>query len=255
MVDGSVFPLPAIHTVAPLPSLFGLRYEDVRLTTADGQPIFGWYIPREQARAIVLIHHGAVSNRSTGASQYLLFHELGCTVFVYDYQGFGESWRLASLDTILPDADAALAYAQARATSNDLPIIVYGTSLGTLPTFVQASRNPAGLVGIIVEGSCVPQALPAWAFYLLGILPSPEAFLLIPQELDPETHAARVVLPKLFIQSREDHVTLFAGAEQLFNAAPDPKEFYETTGEHLLAIMADQNYRAVIAGFLDRMLK
>lgn len=254
IVDGGIFPLPAVHTLLPLPSLLGLRYEDVRLTTTDGQQVYGWYIPCEGARATVLVHHGAVSNRSTGASHYLLFHELGCAVFAYDYQGFGESWRLASLDTILPDADAALAYVQQRARDDGLPVVVYGASLGTLPTFVQASRGPAGVAGIIVEGSCVPQALPSWAFYLVGIVPSPEAALRIPQELDPETQVAQVALPKLFVQSRGDSVMVFAGAERLYHAAPEPKELYETTGEHLLAVLVDPNYRAVIAAYLDRLL-
>ena len=59
-----MFPLPVIHLVTPLPRQFGLEYEDVRLTSANGQTLYGWFIPAEQARATVLIHHGAVVNRS-----------------------------------------------------------------------------------------------------------------------------------------------------------------------------------------------
>ena len=68
-----VFPLPVIHLVTPVPTQLGLEFEDVRLTSANGQTLYGWFTPAEQARATVLIHHGAVVNRSSTYAHYVLF--------------------------------------------------------------------------------------------------------------------------------------------------------------------------------------
>lgn len=252
--DRGVFPLPTIHLVAPPPFQFGLDWEDIRLTAENGQTLYAWFIPAEQARATVLIHHGAVVNRSSTHAHYLLFHELGCHVFVYDYQGFGESLQLASLDTILSDADTALAYVQSRGREVAGPIILYGASMGTLPTFAQGARSPEGVAGIIIEGCFVPQELPPLAFCALGITPSPEAFLRIPDNLNPTLNAPRVALPKLFLQSRADDVTPLPGAEELFDVAVEPKTFQEVRGGHIEAVHVDAGYRGCLSEFLDALL-
>ncbi len=254
-VDDGLYPLPAIHLVFPLPSNVGLAYEDVHLTAANGQTLYGWFIPASEPRATVLVHHGAVANRSSGLSHYRLLHDLGCNVFAYDYQGFGESWCLATLATILPDADVALGYLQGRDQPDPPPIIIFGASLGTVPAFAQAARSPAGVVGVIAEGSCVPQNLSSYAFALMGMIPSPEAFLSFPGELSPEANVPLITLPKLFIHSPADSVSPIAGALTLYEAAVEPKQFAEVSGEHLLAIEFDaDNYRSIISSFLDQIL-
>lgn len=253
-VDGGVFPLPVIHVVSPWPSAFGLAYEDVQLTSPNGELLYGWYIPVDNARATVLIHHGAVANRSSTAAHYRLYHELGCNVFTYDYQGFGESPQIATLDTILPDADTALAYVQGRRQAGSGPIILFGASMGTLPTFAQAARNPDGVAAIVVEGCFQPPDLPSFSFYFLGITPSPEAFLHIPQALNPDANAPLVTLPKLFMQSRADTTTLFADAQALFNASVEPKTFHEVIGGHLEAVLLDPHYEDYVGDFLDQVV-
>lgn len=253
LLDGGLFPLPTIHLVFPMPSEYGLDYEDVRLASSNGQTIYGWFIPADGARATVLIHHGAVENRSGSAGYYRLFHELGYHVLIYDYQGFGESLWLATLNTILPDAEVALAHLQERNEPGTDKIILFGFSMGTLPALTQVARNPQGVLGVILEGSFVPQSLPVWSFYPLGITPSPEAFLNVPEELNPRLNAAQTTLPKLFLQSREDRVTPFSGAEELFELAAEPKHFEELAGKHIQAVEVDPNYRDYIAAFLEQV--
>ncbi len=253
-VEGGLYPLPAIHIVYPRPSDVGLAFEDVQLTAANGQTLYAWFIPAQNARAMMLLHHGAVANRSSGLAHCRLLHDLGCHVFIHDYQGFGESWALATLETILPDADVALSYVQQRNQASGLPIIVFGASMGTLPTFAQAARGPAGVAGVIVEGSCVPRVLPSFLFPVIGIVPSPEAFLNVPAELDPLANVPLITLPKLFIHPPNDTQTPIAGARELYAAAVEPKQFQEVAGDHLLAISADANYQAIIAAFLDEVV-
>jgi len=254
-VDDGLYPLPAIHIVYPSPGDVGLAFENVQLAAPNGQTLYGWFIPAAAPRATILIHHGAVANRSSGTAHYQLLHDLGCNVFLYDYEGFGENWSLATLAVVLPDADTALAYVQGRRQTDSLPIVVFGASLGTAPAFAQAARNPAGVVAVVAEGTCVPQDLSPYAFAVMGIIPSPEAFLSFPDELNPQLTVPQVALPKLFIHSPADTMLPIAGARGLYEIAVAPKQFEEVTGDHLMAVNADaEHYRQIWDSFLDQIL-
>ncbi len=244
LVDGGIFPLPTIHLVYPYPIQVGIPFESVTLTAENGLPIFGWWIPAENARATVLIHHGAVVNRSAHLSHYRLLHELGYHVFIYDYQGFGESFVLASLDTILDDANLALAHVQSRSGPGTDKIVLFGLSMGTMPAMAQCADAPERVVGLVLEGSFVQSQLPAFAYVLLGIQPSPLAFERIPPELDPVDHAPLVNMPKVFMHSLQDITTPISSSRQLFDLASEPKEFVELIGGHIDAVNVDPSYRA-----------
>jgi len=245
------FPPPTLNTLAPIPSWIGLSYEDVKLETSQEKPVFGWFIPAEGSKATVLIHHGAVTNRSFTFAHYSLLHELGYNVMVYDYQGFGENWNSANLNTILSDANTALSYLQQRTGSGTDRIILFGISLGTLPAIAQAASSPDQVVGVILEGSFTIEIIPPWSLLLAGIIPWANAIDHAPQELDPTQYIDHITIPKLFLQSREDLVTPFSGAQQLCDQAPEPKQFVELIGQHTLAVLHDPKYAEYLKTFLD----
>ena len=245
------FPPPTLNTLAPIPSWIGLSYEDVKLETSQEKPVFGWFIPAEGSKATVLIHHGAVTNRSFTFAHYSLLHELGYNVMVYDYQGFGENWNSANLNTILSDANTALSYLQQRTGSGTDRIILFGISLGTLPAIAQAASSPDQVVGVILEGSFTIEIIPPWSLLLAGIIPWANAIDHAPQELDPTQYIDHITIPKLFLQSREDLVTPFSSAAQLCDLAIEPKQFVEVIGQHTLAVLHDPNYAEHLKTFLD----
>jgi len=253
VVDEGVFPLPAIHIVFPTPDQYGLAYEQLELETPGGSTIFAWFVPAEDARATVLINHGALFNRSSYGGQLVLFHDLRCHVMIADYRGFGESFELARLDTILDDANVALEHVRRRSEPGTDRIIIYGVSMGTMPTLAQAATQSPDVAGVILEGVVQQQLLPAFAFQILGIAPSPEAFTRIPASLDPMVNAPLVTVPKLFIHSIADEVTPLTGAQQLFEASPEPKRFAQVTGIHGLSIYADPSYVKYMSDFLDEV--
>ncbi|MFH1419263.1 MAG: alpha/beta fold hydrolase, partial [Planctomycetota bacterium] len=245
------FPPPTINALFP-PSMFGVAvYEDVTFTTSQGHIVHGWFMPVENSQGTVLINHGAVSNRSGLFGHYTLLMQLGYNVFVYDYQGFGESYTQPSLDTILPDANAALAYLQQRTDPGTDRIVLYGVSLGTLPTIAQAVESPDNVVGIVLEGSFVPEFLPPWSMLLIGIAPWANAIANLPAELEPRQHVRDITLPKMFIQSQADTVTPFSGAELLFELAAEPKQFVETSGLHAAAWQDVPAFPDTLGAFLS----
>lgn len=255
-IEPGWFSLPAQKPIPFSPSVVGLAYEPIEFDGPSGHTIYGWFIPADDAPATVLINHGALFNRSALFSYYLALHDLGYNVMVYDYQGFGESPGFASLSTLLPDADAALDHLKSRSEPGTDRIILFGVSLGTLSTLAQAARAPDGVVGMILDGSFVPESLPPWSFVLVGVIPLPEVIERVAAEcaeLAPYRYIGQITLPKLFIQSPQDVVTPFFGADRLYELAPEPKQLVEVFGGHILPSILDPHYAEYLQRFLAQV--
>lgn len=255
-VGDGLFAAPAQNSILFTPDVLGLTFEHVELQVDSPAPhnVYAWFIPAEGAPGTVLIHHGSLFNRSAMFDYYSLMHDLGWNVFVYDYQGYGESLLQPSLESLLPDADAALRYVQRLGAAGSERTVLFGVSLGTLPTLAQAARNPEGVVGVILQGSFVPDLLPPKSFLLAGVVPLPEVIARLPSELDPYGNIGQSTLPKLFLQSPQDLTTPIEGARRLFDLAIEPKQFNEVFGGHALAPVFDLGFRKYVAAFLDEMV-
>lgn len=253
-VDGTGrFPPPAVNFLAPAPSWIGVPYEDLVLETTTGDSVHAWFMAAEAGKATVLLHHGAVTNRSATFPHYVLLNELGYHVLVYDYQGFGESYNTPNLDTILSDADAALTHLQQRDTPGTERIILFGLSLGTLPAIAQAGALPEDVVGVILEGCFLPESLPPMSLLLVGIVPWANVVDSAPPELDPTQYINNISTPVLFLHSREDFVTPFEGAQRLYDMASGPKQFIEVAGQHIMAVHQEPAYADMLETFLDSL--
>ncbi len=253
-VVNEILPMPVLGWVVPTPDFYGLPYENVRISIDANESIHGWFIPADGARGTMLIHHGAFFNRSFYSPQITLFHELDLNVMIVDYQGFGESIKPARIDTVLPDANAALQDLQLRDDPGTDRIVIYGVSMGTLPALAQAAESPAGVVGVIVEGVVQEETLIPFGFELMGIPATPDAFTRVAADLDPSRTVPGIGLPKLFIHSIEDAMTPYEGAVQLYNLAPEPKQLAPVVGFHGLSIVEDPTYSDQLDAFLTQLL-
>lgn len=249
IVDGQFKPYTFEELLSP--GLLRVEYEELELINNQGQPVHAWFMPVSNPAGTVLIHHGAVTNRSAAFGNYLFIRRFGYNVMVYDYQGFGENKNDFDLRSILSDADAALHWLQQSDRPGTERLVLYGVSLGTLPTIAQAAQHPDRVAGIILEGSFTADSLPAWAYLLVGLLPWTVDVEAAYPELNSKVNITRVAVPILFIQSRSDTVTPFAGAEQLYALARAPKQFEEVYGEHTTSWISDLRYARILKGFLD----
>ena len=256
VVEPGWFTPPAQKTLLFTPANFGLDYEPFETVAPAGYTIHGWFTPADGASLTVLINHGAIYNREAYISHYSLIHDLGYNVVICDYRGFGESPGAASLDTLIPDADAVLAYVRSRPEPATDRIVLYGISLGTWPTVVQASQAPEGVIGIVLDGSFERESAPATSYPGIGVIPTPdviESLYAAYPELDLALRVTQVHLPKLFIHSPQDTITPLIGAERLFELAPEPKQWCEVYGGHMLSCVLDPDYAACVAAFLDEL--
>ena len=88
----------------------------------------------------ILYLHGRNKDLSDCEPTATLLYNQGYTVFVIDYRGYGKSTNRISEETLLQDAEAAYTYL--KTVCPDLPLTIYGESMGTAMAIWVASHHP-----------------------------------------------------------------------------------------------------------------
>lgn len=238
------FPTRELETT---PDAQGLAYRDVEFRARDGVRLHGWLVPREGARGTLLFCHGNTGNVSHRLDSVRIFHELGLSVLIFDYRGYGRSAGRPSERGLYRDARAA--WEHLTRTEGEAPerIVVFGRSLGgAVAVDLAAQVRPAGL---IVESSFTSAAelgarLHPW-------LPVRQLARL---RFDAAARIRAVRCPKLFVHSRDDEVVPYGLGLRLFRAAGRPKEFLRIRGGHNDGfLVSGQHYRSGMAAFLGSL--
>ena len=72
------------------PANIGLKYEEITLKTKDSVNLSAWYVPARDERGVVLFCHGNAGNISHRLDSIRIFHDLGLSVLIFDYRGYGK---------------------------------------------------------------------------------------------------------------------------------------------------------------------
>jgi fermentation-respiration switch protein FrsA (DUF1100 family) len=129
----------------------GIEYEDVTFSAADGTRLHGWYFPHRSPRAAVLHCHGNGGNITGRIEVARRLHQLGASVLLFDYRGYGRSEGRPTEAGVAQDARAARALLAERAGLEETEIVVLGRSLGGAVAVELAARD--GARGLILESS------------------------------------------------------------------------------------------------------
>lgn len=213
-------------TLEASPASMGLDFEDVRLTTRDGVSIHGWFVPSAAAlRRVLLFCHGNAGNISHRLDSLKIFHDLGLSVLLFDYRGFGLSQGRPSEAGTYLDAEAAWEHLVAARGFLPEEIIVFGRSLGGAVASRVAAEKP--VAALILESTFT--SLPDLGASVYPYLP---VRLIAKYRYDSLAHLQKVRCPVLVVHSPEDELIPFAHGRALFEAAAGPKSFLEITGRH-----------------------
>ena len=219
----------------------GMDYEDVAIESADGVTLHGWFIPG-RSRRVLLFFHGNAGNISHRLDSIRQFHNLGLSVFILDYRGYGQSGGRTTEKGIYLDADAAWRYLTADRGISPGNIVIFGRSLGaSAASRLAAKQRPLAL---IVESSFT--SVPDIAQELYPWLPA--------RWLTHLSHATGeyvrdVRCPVLVAHSRDDEIIPFHHGEAIFAAANEPRTFLALRGTHNDAFLRDE--RTYINGLQD----
>jgi hypothetical protein len=125
--------------------------------TARGNRIACMFVKcAPNARFTILHSHGNAVDLGQMSSFYLgLGSRINCNIFSYDYSGYGVSGGRPSEKNLYADIEAAWHAMRTKLGISPENIILYGQSIGTVPTVDLASRFEVGMQ-IVVDLTNVP---------------------------------------------------------------------------------------------------
>lgn len=206
--------------------------EDTYFQTSDQVKLHGWFcspqkkiggaFERVPSAMTLLWFHGNAGNLSHRYDMLRDLIKLPAQIFIIDYRGYGRSEGAPSEEGLYTDARAAWDYLTAERGIAAERIIIFGKSLGGAAAVDLASRVEAA--GLIVQSSFTSAA--DMAAQIMPFIPR----ALIKTKMDSINKIASVRCAKLFIHSPADEVVPYELGRRLFEAAPEPKQFYEVKG-------------------------
>jgi len=210
--------------IGATPASLGLKYEEVSFLTRDHIKLHGWFIKSPGSKGTLIFLHGNAGNISDRLEKLHLFDAIGLNTFIFDYRGYGKSEGVPTEEGLYLDAIAAYEYVHSREDVDKKYIFAYGASLGGAIAVDLAVKKE--LLCLIVDSSFTSAKDMA-----KRIIPFAPSFL-IKTKLDSISKVRDIDVPKLFMHSPADEVVPFSLGKNLFDAAAEPKRFFQTSGGH-----------------------
>lgn len=216
------FPLSKIDFT---PDMAGLSFEDIYFKTEDDILLNGWFIPADDARKTLLFFHGNGGNISHRLESMKIFHEMGLSVFIIDYRGYGQSQGTTSEQGTYRDAEAAWQFLTETRGISDEDIIIFGRSMGGAVAIWLAGKHTPNL--LILESAFTSVADMAKHYY-----PYLPTHLLVRIKYASIDRIEDIHCPILISHSQTDEIVPYKYGRALFEKARAPKSFLELKGGH-----------------------
>ena len=235
------------RTLDTTPDKEGMTCEDVRIAVTPSEAIHAWYFPRMQSlepAGTVLICHGNAGNISQRLSTAQMFLDLGCSVLLFDYRGYGLSDGRPSEKNTYADARAAWNWLLSEKQVHPQSLFVFGRSLGGAVAVELAGQVKCG--GLILESTFTSAAnMGQWLYPFLPIK------WLSRTRFDSQSRIGKLNCPILVAHSPSDEMVPFSLGRALYEAAGPDKRFVELAGGHNeLRSLNNDLYRKVLRDFL-----
>ncbi len=177
------------------------------------------YVHQPTAPLMIYFHgNGELAVHYDGIASF--FHQIGASLLVIDFRGYGWSTGTPTVTTLIEDVPAivaALPSIQAQGGLQNPPLYVMGRSMGSAPAIEMASTFSHTFAGLIVESgfaSIMPLLLRrGFDVSILGGEPDPIGNIHKIAELD---------LPLLVIHGENDLLIPVEQGQQLYDASPSP---------------------------------
>lgn len=238
------FPNMPSREIVATPEQIGLDYQGVSLRTGDGITLDAWFVPLDRPRATLLFFHGNAGNMSHRLDSLRLFHDLGLSILIFDYRGYGRSGGEPSEAGTYRDAEAAWRYLTEERGISPQRIVLFGRSLGGAIAAHLASRRPAA--ALILESTFT--SVPDLGAELYPFLP---VRWLSRFRYETSAYVAVASCPVLIVHSRDDEIVPFRHAQSLLKAAHQPKRLLQIAGGHNDGfLVSGRSYREGLDTFL-----
>jgi fermentation-respiration switch protein FrsA (DUF1100 family) len=184
--------------------------------------------PKDKSASITILHlHG---NAGCLLSQYTAISPLikqGFQIFMFDYSGFGFSEGKATKKNVLIDALSTLDYLKTREDIKNTKLVLYGQSLGGHLSAVVGTKRQSEIDALVIEGAFSSHKdIGAYTIPVIGRI-------FVKQGYSAKRSIKDFHKPLLVIHSSEDETIPLYMGKRIFDAANEPKEFYEIRKCHM----------------------
>ncbi|NJM61623.1 MAG: alpha/beta hydrolase [Oscillatoriales cyanobacterium RU_3_3] len=214
-------------TIQKTPDAFNIPYEEVWLPvkarSTKVEKIHGWWLPAasQQSLGTLLYLHGRGFNIGANINQSYRFRELGFSVLLVDYRGYGRSQgSFPSENRIYEDAETAYNYLVKQRQLLPDRIVLYGHSMGGAVAVELAIKHPEA-AGLIVQSSFTSMLDMVKSYNWMRLFP---LRLLLTQRFDSMAKIKSLQIPVLFAHGTADPLIPAAMSKKLFDRAPEPKQ-------------------------------
>jgi uncharacterized protein len=241
----------------PNSSPWKMPYREIGIPIASGH-LKGWWIPVDPRRVkdstapkVLLFLGGAAGNKSHYLDRVEGLRQLGFSLLLFDYRGYGDSpGAFPSEAQLYQDSQAAWDYLIQQQKVPPQQIFLYGESLGGAIALDLAVKHPQA-AGLIVQSSFTSMTdIAKWRGFG-WLLP---VDLLLTQKFDSIAKVRSLQMPVLFIHGTTDEVVPFEMGQRLFATAPTPKYLHVVpdAGHTRLLRSGEQSYLKAIGRFIQQ---
>ncbi|APZ44892.1 alpha/beta hydrolase [Polaribacter reichenbachii] len=194
-----------------------------------------FFQPKKSAKATILFFHGAGGNISSYQFMIAPLVKNGYQVYAVDFRGYGKSTGNATHINVATDSEIVFSKMKEHKAIKNKKLIVYGASLGCQIATHLTNKHQKEIDALILDGGFssfadiakenAPEQVHNYIDNVLGkMYPSKEEIKSI------------INIPKLIIHSTEDTSIAIQHSKIVFKNATEPKVFFTSKKDHLLAI-------------------
>lgn len=192
------------------PREMGISCQEITFETEDGIWLSGLWLESPESEGVVLYAHGNAGNLSHRIPMAESWRrDLGLSVLLFDYRGYGRSLGMPNEPGLLKDIRAA--YDQALQLGGEIPIVA-GRSLGTVPAIQLAVEQE--IRGLLLDSPLVSAERMAPL-----VLPLPGIHRLLSIQLDNVSAIGGVRCPILILHGEQDRVIPIEQGREVYEAA------------------------------------
>jgi fermentation-respiration switch protein FrsA (DUF1100 family) len=236
---------------------------DIYFKTSDGLTLHGWFFQaaKPDAHAAILVLHGNAQNLSTHVNGVLWLIAEGFDVFIFDYRGYGRSEGAPSIPGVHRDAEAALATLVSMPRTRDRKVIVLGQSLGGAIAVYTVANSPykERIAALVVDSAfssyrriardklaehCITWPFQYPASFFFNDAYSPIRWI---RKVSP--------VPVLILHGSRDPVVPAHHGRMLYDAAGEPREYWETPAPGHVRSFSDAGVREKLVRYLFARLE
>lgn len=248
------------------PADLGLRFETIQIRSSESITLEGWMLPARRPAGIVLLFHGYADSKATLLPNAQAFFDKGYSTLLVDFRGSGGSSGSRTTVGYRESQDVAAAYHYVRSTQPNLPVLLYGQSMGAAAILRAVDQHRLRPRAIIVE-SCFDRLLttvshrfhamklPAFPFaqtmlFWGGIQIGGAAF-----KHNPADYARNITTPTLVLHGANDPRVTEAEAQNIFDSLAGPKQFLvlPDIGHESYIVRAPAAWQQSVTAFLNSL--